>query len=69
MVHISEVFVHGSEFTSYGGLKENAPEAHMLAWSTVGEAAWEGLGDVTLLGGGVSLGVGFDVSKTQVIPS
>lgn len=33
-------------FRQHGGLKENGPQAHVLGWSPVGDAVWEGLGGV-----------------------
>ena len=42
---------------------------HLNTWSPVGRAVWEGLGGVTLAGEGVSLGVGFEISKAPAVPS
>lgn len=55
----------------YGGLNENGPfhSRELNAWSPVGEIVWLGMiRSCGLLGGDVSLGEGFEVSKAQESP-
>lgn len=53
----------------FGGLNEIAPYilVYLNGWPPVSRTVWERLGGGAFIGGGVSLGLDFEVSKTQAI--
>lgn len=55
----------------FGGLGKSGPQAHVFEYlSPVGETVWQGSGGAArIVGGGVSLGMGFEVSEAQAMPS